>query len=89
MSNRTKDKIYVTLFLVGIAVLIILVFAAIVKSFAVDEPNILSEQEYINKFYTEERIKNEMGYLAAWQTIESMTEEEYEETFYTEDRQCC
>ena len=45
---------------------------------------VLTEREQINKFYTEERIKAEIEYLSAWNTIESMSDEEYNETFYKE-----
>jgi len=82
MSNRTKDIIF---FLFWIFVIFIVIFAlgfAVGKSFAqeiiVTE---LTEQEQINKFYTEEAVKSEMYFLAMWEYTENMSEQEYADTF--------
>lgn len=82
MSNRTKD---ITFFLFWIFVIFIVIFAlgfAVGKSFAqeiiVTE---LTEQEQINKFYTEEAVKSEMYFLAMWEYTENMSEQEYADTF--------
>lgn len=87
MKNRTKDKIAILgvlafMFLVAVALSALFIF--FVENIAKAETKVtdLTEKEQINKFYTEETIKNEMYYLSAWEEIESMTEEEYAETFY-------
>lgn len=85
ISNKTKDKIYITVFLIGIMWLIILLFVAIVNLFATDQFVELSEQEQINKYYTEQSIKNEIDYIAMWEYTENMSEQEYYETFYKDD----
>lgn len=82
MSNRTKD---ITFFCLVIFVIVFVIFAlgfAVGKSFAqeiiVTE---LTEQEQINKFYTEEAVKSEMYFLAMWEYTENMSEQEYADTF--------
>ena len=83
-SNRTKD---ITFFCLVIFVIVFTIFAlgfAVGKSFA--EPikmqnKSLTETEQINKFYTEETIKNEMYFLAMWEYTENMSEQEYADTF--------
>lgn len=90
ISNKTKDKLAVIGFLgfiFGLMFLIVYLFVAVVNLFATTEIRYeehLTEQQQINKYYTEERIKAEMYYLSAWETIESMSEEEYCETFLRE-----
>lgn len=91
ISNRTKDKLAVIGFLgfvFGLMFLIVYLFVAVVNLFATTEINYnenLTEQQQINKYYTEERVKAEMYYLSACETIENMSEEEYINTFYKED----
>lgn len=87
MSNKTKDKIAVLgvlLVMFFVAMFLSLLFIFFVNVMAKAEPKVadLTEKEQINKFYTEETIKNEMYYLSAWETIENMTEEEYQNTFF-------
>ena len=89
ISNKTKDKIVViafVCFLFFIAVCVSLLFAfainSITKANAEEITTELNGKEQMNKYYTEERIKAEMYYLSAWETVENMTEEEFENTFY-------
>lgn len=89
LSNRTKDKLAIIVFLIvifGFITSLALLFIFFIENVAKADTKeiVLSEREQINKFYTEETIKNEMYYLSAWNTIESMSEEEYNETFYKE-----
>lgn len=86
MSNRAKD---ITFFCLVIFVIVFAIFAlgfAVGKSFAqeiiVTE---LTEQEQINKFYTEETVKSEMYFLAMWEYTENMSEQEYYDTFFKND----
>jgi hypothetical protein len=65
--------------------LIILLFVAIVNLFATDQFVELSEQEQINKYYTEQSIKNEIDYIAMWEYTENMSEQEYYDTFFKND----
>ncbi len=87
MKNRTKDKIAILgvlafMFLVAVALSALFIF--FVENIAKAETKVtdLTEKEQINKFYTEETIKNEMYYLSAWETVENMSQEEFENTFY-------
>lgn len=89
ISNKTKDKIVVIafvcfLFFIAVCLSFLFVFAinSITKVNAQEIKIELTEQQQINKYYTEERIKSEMYYLSACETIENMTEEEYAETFF-------
>lgn len=83
ISNRTKDKIMVLTFVMCLLVLIAMVFVAVVNLFSMDiqAAEQLTEEQQYNKYFTEERVKAEMYYLSAWETIESMTDKEYYETF--------
>lgn len=84
MSNRTKDIIFFLFWIFVIAFTIFALGFAVGKSFA--EPiKSLTETEQINKFYTEETIKNEMYFLAMWEYTENMSEQEYYDTFYKND----
>ena len=85
LSNKTKDKIYLTAFLIGIMWLIVLLFIAIVNLFAEEQQPVLTDTELINKYYTEQTIKNEIDYLAMWEYTENMSEEEYYNTFYKDE----
>lgn len=69
----------VLLFMFAVAIALSLLFIVFVESIKAEEPN---NEINMNKFYTEERIKAEMYYLSAWDTIETMTQEEYAETFF-------
>lgn len=89
MKNRTKDTIAIIIFLfIAVCVALILSvsfyfgFNFIANLNAETITTELTEQQQINKFYTEERIKAEMYYLSAWETVENMSEEEFENTFY-------
>lgn len=91
MRNITKDKIFIIAFLCFIffvASCLSLLFVFAIKSITklnAEEIKIeLTEQQQINKFYTEERIKAEMYYLSACDCIENMSDEEYNETFFME-----
>jgi len=84
MSNKTKDKIFITFFLVAIVWLVILLFVAIVSLFA-DYSPVLNEREQINKYYAEQTIQNEMSSLATWDYVENMSEQEYYDTFFKND----
>lgn len=69
------------LLFVAICVLIVWILSGAIyyiKDLCAEE---LTEVETMNKYYTEEMIKNEMRYLEMWQYTESMTEEEYCNTF--------
>lgn len=83
ISNRTKDKIMVLTFIMCLLVLIVMVFVAVVNLFSTDiqAAEQLTETQQYNKYFTEERVKSEMYYLSAWETIENMTDKEYYETF--------
>lgn len=87
MTNRGKDILF---FLLVIFVIVFAIFACgfwIGKSYA-GQPAIteLTEQALINKYYTEESIKNEMSFLSMWHYVENMSEQEYYETFFKDDR---
>ena len=90
ISNKNKDKmtiIGILGFTFLVLFLIVYFFIAVVKLFAITEFNYtenLTEQEQINKFYTEEALKNEMYLLSCWKTIDEMSDEEYFETFLKE-----
>lgn len=85
VSNKTKDILFIMfwLVLIGGAILLIGIFAS--SLFANNEikptENLTEEQQY-NKYFTEERVKAEMYYLSACETIANMTDEEYTETFF-------
>ena len=88
LSNKAKDQIAIIIFLfIGLAVALILSFCfwfafnSIAKVNAETITTDLTEQQQINKFYTEETIKAEIEYFASWEAIESMSEEEYQNTF--------
>lgn len=88
MSNRTKDKIAIIIFLVvtfliaiAVSVVFIMGINAVTKANAEEKIIELNGKEQMNKYYAEETIKAEIYYLAACETIETMTEEEYAETF--------
>ena len=77
MSNLTKDKLVI----VAILILIIwIISGAIYYIFA--EQTKLTEQEQINKAYTEQQIRQEIRYWQMWEYTENMTEEEYAKAFY-------
>ena len=82
MSNRAKD---ITFFCLVIFVIVLAIFVlgfAVGKSFAQEIiVTKLTEQEQINKFYTEESVKSEMYFLAMWEYTENMSEQEYANTF--------
>lgn len=69
----------VLLFMFAVAIALSLLFIVFVESIKAEEPN---KEINMNKFYAEERIKTEIYYLSAWDTIENMSEEEYAETFF-------
>lgn len=83
ISNKTKDILF---FLLVIFVIIFTIFSfgfwvgkSSAQEIIVTE---LTEQEQINKFYTEEAVKSEMYFLAMWDYTEKMSEQEYAETFF-------
>lgn len=69
----------VLLFMFAVAIVLSLLFIVFVESIKAEEPN---NEINMNKFYAEERVKAEMYYLSAWDTVETMTQEEYAETFF-------
>lgn len=76
MSNLTKDKLVI----VGILLIIIwIISGAIYYIFAADTK--LTEQEQINKAYTEQQVYQEIRYWQMWEYTENMTEEEWKNTF--------
>ena len=88
ISNKTKDKIVVIafvcfMFVIAVCLSLLFIFAinSITKVNAEEIKIELTETQQINKYYTEERVKAEMYYLSAWDSIESMSEEEYQNTF--------
>ncbi len=84
VSNKTKDKIFITFFLIAIMWLAVLLCVAIVNIFA-DFPPVLNAKEEMNKYYTEQTIQNEMQCLATWDYVENMSEQEYYDTFFKND----
>ena len=87
ISNKTKDKLAIIGFLAFMFLIIAALstlFVVLINTIAKADTVELTEQQQINRFYAEERIKAEMYYLAAWNTIERMPEEEYQNTFYKE-----
>lgn len=81
MSNLTKDKLKIvitlTIIILGLAWLL---SGLIHYLFAADTK--LTEQEQINKAYTEQQIRQEIRYWQMWEYTENMTEEEYAKAFY-------
>lgn len=88
LSNKTKDKITITIILVAIAWLIILIFCAVAQLFAEEVKPYsvsLSEKEQYNRFMAEKEIKDEMYFRAMVAYNDSMTDEERYNTFYKDD----
>ena len=88
MSNMTKDKVRVSgclIFILAFIVLLIYLGFAVVHNLFAE--NIVEEltQSQINKYYTEQSIKNEIEYLAMWEYTENMSEQEYYDTFFKND----
>ena len=86
ISNKTKDYIVV----IAICVLVIWFLSGAVmwvRSLFAEEVK-LSDIELQNKYYAEERVKNEMRFLAMWDYTENMSTEEYVATFFKEEIEC-
>lgn len=82
ITNKTKDKILVLTFMLCLLALIVMGFVAVFNLFSMDiQAAELTEVQQYNKYFTEEKIKTEMNFLASCKLIEEMTDEEYEETF--------
>lgn len=84
MSNMTKDKIFVLFAIFVILLFLTLIVIGVKKLFA-ESPNIELTQSQINKYYTEQTIKNEIEYIAMWEYTENMSEQEYYDTFFKND----
>jgi len=84
MSNMTKDKIFVLFVIFVILLFLTLIIIGVKKLFA-ESPNIELTQSQINKYYTEQTIKNEIEYIAMWEYTENMSEQEYYDTFFKND----
>lgn len=91
MRNITKDKIKILLFLLfcfcitmAVSVLFIVGLKRIVHIYDNNKTPTTNQatNQAMNKFYNEERVKAEMYYLSAWETVENMSQEEFENTFY-------
>lgn len=86
---NAKSSIIVAIIIIvfGIILFTIGMFAdslfANTKTIVYEKENLTETQKH-NKFFTEERIKDELYYLSAWEYIENMTDDEYEKTFFNE-----
>lgn len=78
-AEETKAKKQLIKILIVLAILWLLSSVVVyVKSLFAEE---ITKSNEINKYYTEETIKNEMRFLAMWEYTENMTEQEYANTF--------
>ena len=86
ISNKTKDIIKLLVFFGLVLFTFVYLVISIINLVATKVEAVeLSEQQQINKFYTEETLKNEMYLLSCWTTIDNMSDEEYCETFFKEE----
>ena len=85
ISNKVKDYIVVTV----ICVLVIWILSGAlwyVKSLFAEESFYLTDAEKMNKFYSEECIKNEMRFNAMKEYMDNISEEEFAETFFAKEK---
>lgn len=83
LSNKEKDYISIIIVAIICAGIIWLLTGAVLYVRSLFAQDLQSD---INKYFAEEKCKQEMRYLAMRDYIENMSEEEYIETFYKEQQ---